>query len=66
MHVKHLNETFQVPRQFIMKLNPEKCSFEVSSGKFLGYIVSARGIMANPAKIAELVKMKASETVKQL
>lgn len=49
-----------------MKLNPKKCSFGVSLGKFLGYIVSARGIEANPAKIADLVKMKALETVKQL
>ena len=65
-HVKNLEETFKVLRRFRMKLNPEKCSFGVSSGKFLGYIVSARGIEANPAKIADLIKMKAPETVKQL
>lgn len=63
-HVKDLDDTFRVVRQFRMKLNLEKCSFGVSSGKFLGYIVSAWGIEANPSKIVDLVKMKAPETVK--
>lgn len=34
-----------------MKLNPEKCAFGVSSGKFLGFLVSNRGIEVNPAQI---------------
>lgn len=34
-----------------MKLNPEKCAFGVSSGKFLGFLVSQRGIEVNPDKI---------------
>ena len=40
-----------------MKLNPQKCSFGVSSGKFLGFIVNARGIEANPDKIKALIDM---------
>ena len=40
-----------------MKLNPQKCSFGVSSGKFLGFIVNARGIEANPDKIRALMEM---------
>ena len=47
-HVSHLDEMFQVLRQYGMKLNPLKCSFGVSLGKFLGFIVHARGIEANP------------------
>ena len=35
-HVNHLEETFELLRKYQMKLNPEKCTFEVSSGKFLG------------------------------
>jgi hypothetical protein len=34
-----------------MKLNPEKCTFNVPTGQILGYIVSQRGIEANPSKI---------------
>ena len=34
-----------------MKLNPAKCLFGVSSGKFLGFMISQRGIEANPEKV---------------
>ncbi|XP_074299025.1 uncharacterized protein LOC141630033 [Silene latifolia] len=44
MHMEHLADTFQTLREFKMKLNPSKCSFGASSGKFLGYMVTQRGI----------------------
>ena len=50
-HVSHMGEMFKVLRQYGMKLNPLKCSFGVSSGKFLGFIVHARGIEANPEQV---------------
>ena len=50
-HIKYLAECFAILRKYNMKLNPQKCSFGVSSGKFLGFIVNARGIEANPNKI---------------
>jgi hypothetical protein len=37
-----------------VKLNPEKCVFGVPRGMLLGYIVSQRGIEANPEKVAAL------------
>ncbi|KAH9703019.1 BED-type domain-containing protein [Citrus sinensis] len=37
-HVKHLEETFELLRKYEMKLNPDKCAFGVSSGKFLGFL----------------------------
>lgn len=42
-----------------MKLNPRKCAFGVSSGKFLGYMVNNGGIETNPKKIQAIVEMKA-------
>ena len=51
LHITHLSEAFQVLREYNMKLNPAKCAFEVSTGKFLGFIVNNRGIEANPDKI---------------
>ena len=39
-HVKHLKETFELLRKYQIKLNPEKCAFGVSTGKFLGFLVS--------------------------
>ncbi|XP_070045345.1 uncharacterized protein [Nicotiana tomentosiformis] len=50
-HLKHLQETFDILRKHNMKLNPEKCTFGVSSGKFLVFLVSQRGIVVNPDKI---------------
>ena len=47
-HMNHMQETFELLRTYRMKLNPLKCAFEVSSGKFLGFMVTQRGIEANP------------------
>ena len=49
-----------------MKLNPNKCAFEVSSEKFLGFIVSHRGIEANPDKIQAILDMKPPQNVKEV
>ena len=47
-HLDDLKETFKTLRQYQMKLNLAKCAFRVSSGKFLGIMVSQRGRKANP------------------
>ena len=39
-HLGHWDEAFGILRKFWMKLNPTKCAFRVSSGKFLGHLVS--------------------------
>ncbi|XP_060969727.1 uncharacterized protein LOC133036959 [Cannabis sativa] len=49
-----------------MKLNPKKCSFGVSSRKFLGFIVNARGIEANPEKIKALIDMPSPTKPKEV
>jgi hypothetical protein len=46
-----LKETFDNMRKYKMMLNAKKCVFGVSSGKLLGYMVSSRGIDANPKKV---------------
>ena len=56
-HVKDLAKCFSILRRYNMKLNPQKCSFGVSSGKFLGFRVNALGIEANPDKIRALIEM---------
>ena len=50
-HLDDLKETFATLRQYQMKLNPNKCVFGVASGKFLGFMVSQRGIEANLEKV---------------
>ncbi|KAM1127818.1 hypothetical protein TB2_037245 [Malus domestica] len=41
-----------------MRLNPNKYAFGVVSGKFLGFMISQRGIKANPEKIKAIFDMK--------
>ena len=43
-HAGHLQEAFQLLRAYGMKLNPSKCAFRVSMGRFLGFMVTQRGI----------------------
>jgi hypothetical protein len=50
-HLADLAETFANMRTARLRLNPEKCVFGVRQGKILGYLVSHRGIEANPTKI---------------
>ena len=47
-HTTHLQEAFDLLRAYDMKLNPLKCAFEVSVDRFLGFMVTQRGIEANP------------------
>ena len=49
-----------------MKLNPSKCSFEVSSGKFLGFMVSHKRIEANPDKIQAILDIKSPQNIKEV
>ena len=44
LHIAHLAESFQVLKNYNIKLNPTKSAFGVSTGKFLGFIVNSRGI----------------------
>ena len=55
--IANLAATFANLRRFNIKLNPEKCVFGVPKGKLLGYIVSERGIEANPKKIMAISNM---------
>ena len=65
-HLRHLNEAFDLLRKYQVKLNPEKCTFEVASGKFLGYLVTQRGIEANSDQISVILNMKSPMCVKEV
>ncbi|KAL5580848.1 hypothetical protein UlMin_013290 [Ulmus minor] len=65
-HIQNLRETFEILRRYKMKLNPSKCAFGVSSGKFLGFMVNHRGIEANLAKIQALLDMEPPRKIKEV
>lgn len=62
----HMKETFELLRKYKMKLNLEKCVFEVPSGEFLGFMVSHMGIEANPEKIQAVIEVKSHHTLKEV
>ena len=66
IHIAHLSEAFQILRSYNMKLNPAKCAFGVSAGKFLGFIVNHRGIEANPDKIKAVLDMPSPSGIKEV
>ena len=63
-HLSNLKETFNPPRSYNMKLNPSKCVFGVTAGKFLGFMVSQRGIEVNPEKVQVILELEPLRTVK--
>jgi len=65
-HLDNLQETFDMLRQYNMKLNPSKCAFGVALGTFLGFMVSHRGIEANPNKIQAILDMKPLRNIKEV
>ena len=66
LHISHLSEAIQILRNYNMKLNPAKCAFGVSAGKFLGFIVNHRGIEANPDKIKAVLDMPSPSGIKEV
>jgi dsDNA-binding SOS-regulon protein len=64
--IADLEETFASSREYRWKLNPNKCVFGVPSGKLLGFIISHRGIEANPEKISAITSMKAPTCIKDV
>ena len=61
-----LKEMFTTLKQYQMKLNPAKCVFDVASGKFLGFMVSQRGIEANSEKVQAIINMTSPKTMKEV
>lgn len=65
-HVADLRETFETLRSYKMKLNPKKCVFGVTSGKFFGFLVDERGIEVNPDKVQAVLDMTSPRNVKEV
>ncbi|KAM2295871.1 hypothetical protein ACFX1S_035611 [Malus domestica] len=65
-HITNLSKTFTILKKYQMRLNLNKCAFGVGFGKFLGFMISLRGIEANPEKIKTIVDMKEPVTSKDI
>ncbi|XP_068486823.1 uncharacterized protein [Phaseolus vulgaris] len=65
-HATDLEELFVTISKYRLKLNPEKCVFGVEAGKFLGFMLTERGIEANPDKCAAIISMRSLTSVKEV
>jgi hypothetical protein len=65
-HVANLLQVFDILGGSRLRLNASKCTFGVSSGKFLDHVVSRRGIEANPDQIDALVDLAEPRNIKQI
>ena len=65
-HIKDLQETFENLKKAGLRLNLDKCIFNIKKGKLLGCLVSGRGIKANPKKIAAISNMKPPASKQQV
>ena len=64
--MEDLRETFDTLLFYNMKLNPGKCAFGMTAGKFLGFMLSQRGIEANLDKIQAIIEIAPPKNVKEV
>ena len=65
-HLEDLGDIFDVLRRHKLRLNTSKCSFGVGSGKFLGYMVTHRGIEVKPDQIKAISDLKPPRNAKEV
>ena len=65
-HFQVLEQVFERCRKYKLRMNPVKCAFRVSAGKFLRFLIHHKGISVDPAKATAIATMKRPTTVKKL
>ena len=65
-HTTHLQQAFDLLRTNGMKLNPAKCAFGVSAGRFLGFMMTQRGIEANPSQLKAILESTTPRSRKEV
>ena len=65
-HVEDLRNVFEILRKHRLCLNASKCSFSVGSGKFLGYMVTHRGIEINPDQMKVINSLQPPRNPKEV
>ena len=65
-HMADLEELFNTISKYRLKLNPEKCVFGVEAGNFLGFLLTKRGIEANPDKCVAIIAMRSPTSIKEV
>ena len=61
-----LENIFEILRKHKLRLNASKCSFGVGLGKFLGYMITHRGIEVNPDQIKAINSLQPLRNPKEV
>ena len=65
-HLEDLRAIFEILRKYKLRLNASKCLFDIGSGKFLGYMVTHRGIEVNPDQIKAINNLRSPRNPKEV
>jgi hypothetical protein len=65
-HTEDLKAAFDLMQKYNMRLNPKKCAFGIAFEKFLGYMVTPRGLEANPDKVTAILDMEAPKNITEV
>ena len=65
-HIINLRKFFKRIKEYRLRLNPQKCTFGVTTGKLLGFLVSIRGIEVDPSKIKAILEMPPPKNEKEI
>ncbi|MBI1572404.1 hypothetical protein IOK37_26810, partial [Escherichia coli] len=65
-HYGALQKFFERIRNYKLRLNPQKCTFGVTAGKMLGFLITQRGIEVDPSKIQAIMEISPPRTEKEV
>ena len=65
-HANHLQQVFGLFRTYGMTLNPAKCAFMLSAGLFQGFMMTQRGIEANPSQLKAIIESPVPNSRKEV
>ena len=66
VHIVNLRKFFEGIKEYKMRLNPQKCTFGVTAGKLLGFLVSDRGMEVDPSKIKAILEIPPFKSKKEI
>ena len=65
-HIVNLRKFFERIKEYRLRLNPQKCTFGITTGKLLGFLVSVRGIEDDPSMIKAILEMLQPKSEKEI
>ena len=65
-HIVNLKKFFERIKEYRLRLNPQKCTFGVTAGKLLGFLVSDREIEVDLSKIKAILEMPPPKSEKEI